>query len=286
MSIENLLVRMAGVEACPPSSKVENTGTGEVKTAKSLPPYPCPLPFSGVVEPHKNKGLTQITLLTPFLDRGASVNQNSQVGNFSATSNLKSEKIAHIENREKEIFPDGLNPAILAMDLPDDSILKSEVHRLLDFADELYRAGDRDGMVRKLDDIRRLIQKQPSSQTAQKAPRNGGVAIGEVTAATTQSLASNAKTRQNGGNPVSVRAEQSVSAPSDHAELLTERAAIREYDGGQPRDQAERDAVQEVGPCFVCGGGRFWVSTFGVIVCERCHPPATPKLVERHLSIG
>jgi len=70
-----------------------------------------------------------------------------------------------------------------------------------------------------------------------------------------------------------------------HSELVTERAAIREYDGGQPREQAAQDAAQEVGPCFLCGGGRFWVSTFGVIVCERCHPPATPKIVARLIAL-
>lgn len=47
----------------------------------------------------------------------------------------------------------------------------------------------------------------------------------------------------------------------------------------------DREAVQEVRPCFVCGGGRFWVSRWGVIVCERCHPPADPKLIERNISI-
>ncbi|HOY67099.1 MAG TPA: hypothetical protein PLP29_09430 [Candidatus Ozemobacteraceae bacterium] len=73
-------------------------------------------------------------------------------------------------------------------------------------------------------------------------------------------------------------------APSDHAELVTERAAILEYDGGMTRATAVREAVAEVGPCFVCGGGRFWVSRWGVIVCERCHPPADPKLIERNIT--
>lgn len=73
-------------------------------------------------------------------------------------------------------------------------------------------------------------------------------------------------------------------APSDHAELVTERAAILEYDGGMSRATAERAAVAEVGPCFLCGGGRFWVSRWGVIVCERCHPPADTKLIERSIT--
>lgn len=70
-----------------------------------------------------------------------------------------------------------------------------------------------------------------------------------------------------------------------HSELMTERAAIREYDGGQPRNQAEQSAAREIGPCFMCGGGRFWVGKWGVIVCERCHPAPFPKMIERTICI-
>lgn len=77
------------------------------------------------------------------------------------------------------------------------------------------------------------------------------------------------------------RLGEEQAPPSDHAELVTERAAIREYDGGQPRGIAEAESLREVGPCFVCGGGRFWISRYGVIVCERCHPAADPRIVER-----
>lgn len=79
--------------------------------------------------------------------------------------------------------------------------------------------------------------------------------------------------------------EKSPGRPDEksatHSDHLTECAAIREHGGGQPREQAECDAAHEIGPCYLCGGGRFWVSTFGVIVCERCHPPVTPKIVAR-----
>lgn len=73
---------------------------------------------------------------------------------------------------------------------------------------------------------------------------------------------------------------------SDQEEHRTERAAIREYSGGQSRDQAEQGASEEIGPCYSCGGGRFWVSRWGVIVCERCHPPATPKMIERTITLS
>ncbi|OQA05915.1 MAG: hypothetical protein BWY66_02171 [bacterium ADurb.Bin374] len=44
--------------------------------------------------------------------------------------------------------------------LPDDPTLRSEVHRLLDRADELDRAGDVQGMQRILADIREMIMRR------------------------------------------------------------------------------------------------------------------------------
>lgn len=87
-------------------------------------------------------------------------------------------------------------------------------------------------------------------------------------------------------NPVNLEPADGKTPSSDQEEHRTERAAIREYSGGQSRDQAEQGAVEETGPCYMCHGGRFWVSTYGVIVCERCHPPATPQMVARTLAIG
>lgn len=98
----------------------------------------------------------------------------------------------------------------------------------------------------------------------------------------TQPAPPNAESRENtGGKPSAESAPPDQAPISYHSELITERAAIREYDGGQNRESAERAAIEEAGPCFLCGGVRFWVSTFGVIVCERCHPPATEKIIER-----
>lgn len=93
-----------------------------------------------------------------------------------------------------------------------------------------------------------------------------------------------------GGNDLPDPSARLVAVPagdaSDHAEMLTERAAVREYDGGQPRDDAERDAAVEVGPCYACGGEQFWVSRWGVITCSRCHPPADHRLIERTITLG
>ncbi|MBF0500926.1 MAG: hypothetical protein HQM09_12385, partial [Candidatus Riflebacteria bacterium] len=72
--------------------------------------------------------------------------------------------------------------------------------------------------------------------------------------------------------------------PVDHSELVAERAAIREYSGGQLRDLAEKEAVQEIGPCFVCHGRKFWVSQ-STIVCLRCHPPGDPRKVVRYIDL-
>jgi len=86
-------------------------------------------------------------------------------------------------------------------------------------------------------------------------------------------------------DPANLEPADGKTPSSDQEEHRTERAAIREYSGGQSRDQAEQGAVEETGPCYICHGGRFWVSTYGVIVCERCHPPASGKLVERTITI-
>ena len=43
--------------------------------------------------------------------------------------------------------------------------------------------------------------------------------------------------------------------PDDVLEAWGERAAIRELDGGQPRDAAERDALEEVRAAFAVRKG-------------------------------
>lgn len=68
----------------------------------------------------------------------------------------------------------------------------------------------------------------------------------------------------------------------DPNEPTTERAAIREFSGGQVRETAEDIAAREH-PCL-CGGTLFWVSKHGPIICGSCHPPADPKLVVRWIG--
>lgn len=72
--------------------------------------------------------------------------------------------------------------------------------------------------------------------------------------------------------------------PSDQDEYRTERAAILEHDAGLPQGQAEQKAVDAVGPCLSCRGGRFWVSVHGPVVCGACHPPADPGKVTRWID--
>jgi len=86
-----------------------------------------------------------------------------------------------------------LSIATLTANLPDDPTLRAEVHRLLNAADELDRAGDEAGMVRILDDIARLVRNSTAAREAGEAPRTGRVGKDEATAATTPPRASNAK---------------------------------------------------------------------------------------------
>ncbi|HEY9070539.1 MAG TPA: hypothetical protein VIV61_09775 [Candidatus Ozemobacteraceae bacterium] len=177
------------------------------------------------------------------------------------------------------------NPAILMADLPDDRVLRDRVHRLLDRADELDRAGDEAGALHILDDIRRTIQNATAATVPDKASRNDGAGKDEVSAVSTSPRASNAESPR---KPVPVpvlEAGPAITPPSDHADVVSERAAMVETDAGMNRVDAEAAAAGAVGPCHVCGGGRFWVSRWGVIVCERCHPPADTKLIERNISI-
>lgn len=170
-----------------------------------------------------------------------------------------------------------------------DAALRNELHRLFDRADELDRAGDTRGMVSTLDDIRRLLQNTSTATTPDKAPRSGKAGIDEVAAATTSPRPSNEECAGIPGKPDPVLFPGRVPAitpPSDHSDDVSERAAVLEYDAGMNRATAEWEAAREVGPCYACGGGRLWVSRWGVIVCERCHPPADTKLIERTIVLS
>jgi hypothetical protein len=46
----------------------------------------------------------------------------------------------------------------------------------------------------------------------------------------------------------------------------------------------EREAEPEPAYCPACRQARFWVSVHGAVVCGICHPPASPRLVERWSS--
>lgn len=38
--------------------------------------------------------------------------------------------------------------------------------------------------------------------------------------------------------------------------------------------------------CQSCGGHRLWRSTYNLVVCATCHPPATPELVAGWIDVG
>ena len=144
-------------------------------------------------------------------------------------------------------------------------------------------------MLRILNDIRRVIQNASTATTAAKTPRNSTARVDEVAAATASPRPSNEERGDIPGKPDPVLFPGSVPAitpPSDHADVVSERAAILEHDAGMNRATAEQEAARAVGPCYSCGGGRFWVSRWGVIVCERCHPPADTRLIERTIVLS
>ena len=43
-------------------------------------------------------------------------------------------------------------------------------------------------------------------------------------------------------------------------------------------------SLQADGRCFLCGGSRWWLSRYGVLICAQCHPPTVPELVARYLN--
>lgn len=78
-----------------------------------------------------------------------------------------------------------------------DAALRRELHPLFDRADELDQKSDIPGMIRILDDIRRLLQNTALSQMADKAPRNGKAGKDEVMAATSPPSGCNAEAASN-----------------------------------------------------------------------------------------
>ena len=50
-----------------------------------------------------------------------------------------------------------------------------------------------------------------------------------------------------------------------------------------PRRPAPKAAGFGVLPCLWCGARNFWLSIYGVLTCEQCHPPAAPALVKKRI---
>ena len=63
--------------------------------------------------------------------------------------------------------------------------------------------------------------------------------------------------------------------PDDPVELKTNKAAVI---------QALQAEIARTLVCYSCKRSRFWHSVYGVTVCARCHPPASPHLVERWIE--
>ena len=69
---------------------------------------------------------------------------------------------------------------------------------------------------------------------------------------------------------------KSLLTTDDLAALRVNKSAILS------RLSTPRDSHRLV--CFGCRSRRFWQSIHGVIICPRCHPPATSDLVARWIG--
>lgn len=67
---------------------------------------------------------------------------------------------------------------------------------------------------------------------------------------------------------------KSALTPEDLALLRQRKPEILDY----LRAQASPSPTEKV-VCFCCHERRFWVSTHGVTVCAKCHPPPYPDMV-------
>jgi hypothetical protein len=48
-------------------------------------------------------------------------------------------------------------------------------------------------------------------------------------------------------------------------------------------EQIEEE-IAELRPCRVCGENAWWQSTYGRVICDVCHPPASPALVKKWIG--
>ncbi len=74
-----------------------------------------------------------------------------------------------------------------------------------------------------------------------------------------------------------VTAPKGLITPAIRDQIATCKPAILDLLKGAaciPRSEPNLGLV-----CYCCRQQRFWRSTYGVIVCARCHPPAAPDLV-------
>lgn len=82
-------------------------------------------------------------------------------------------------------------------------------------------------------------------------------------------------------DPTSPAIESAVDEARRHrAEVLT-LLRSRENVVVLPPDRPRRAVPADASVCPACGGTDFWISLALVWVCERCHPPASEKIVAR-----
>lgn len=51
-------------------------------------------------------------------------------------------------------------------------------------------------------------------------------------------------------------------------------------------ERSESGGNTQNSACYTCGSRRWWISIYGVRICSRCHPPASPDLVREWEDYG
>ncbi|HQR44591.1 MAG TPA: hypothetical protein PLB02_04120 [Thermoanaerobaculia bacterium] len=76
--------------------------------------------------------------------------------------------------------------------------------------------------------------------------------------------------------------DELAAGKPDAVAVLLARSNVRPL----PPDRPRKAVPPEASACPACGGPAFWISLALIRVCERCHPPASERLVARREKLS